>query len=63
MKKLSCDICTTSFTGDTFDAWFKQMQAHYMNDHADVMASMADKPKSEGEAWVAAAKKRFNAAQ
>jgi hypothetical protein len=38
------------------------MQSHYMNDHADVVASMADKPKSEGQAWVTAAKERFDAA-
>jgi hypothetical protein len=62
MKTLSCDICPESFSANTFDDWFSQMQAHYMGDHADVMASMADKPKSEGEAWLAAAKKRFAAA-
>ncbi len=35
--------------------------AHYTADHADVMAAMADKPKSEGEKWMADAKARFEA--
>jgi len=62
MKTLSCDICTESFSATSFEAWFQQMQAHYINDHADVMASMAGKSKSEGDAWVAAARARFDAA-
>ena len=62
MKTLSCDICPRSFSADTFDAWFKQMYAHYMADHADVMAGMGNKPKSEGEKWMAAARARFEAA-
>ncbi len=62
MKTLSCDICAESFAAASFEAWFKQMQAHYINDHADVMATMAGRPKSEGDAWVAAARARFEAA-
>lgn len=62
MKNLSCDNCAQSFSAATFDDWFKQMYAHYKADHADVMAGMADKPKSEGEKWMADAKARFEAA-
>ncbi|MCX8231517.1 MAG: hypothetical protein OTJ45_06825 [Alphaproteobacteria bacterium] len=62
MKTLSCDICTESFTASSFEEWFKQMQAHYINQHADVMASMAGKPKSEDDDWVAASRERFDAA-
>jgi hypothetical protein len=36
---------------------------HYMADHADVVAGMANKPKSDGEKWMAAAKARFEAAK
>jgi hypothetical protein len=38
------------------------MYAHYTADHADVMAAMAGRPKSEGAQWMAAAKARFEAA-
>ena len=63
MKTLSCDLCSRTFSAETFDDWFKQMYAHYMADHADVMAGMANKPKSDGEEWMAAAKARFEAAR
>lgn len=62
MTTLSCDMCSRVFTAGTFDDWFKQMYAHYMADHADVMAGMANKPKSEGAQWMAAAKARFDEA-
>lgn len=62
MKTLSCDMCSRSFSAESFDNWFKQMSAHYMADHADVMAAMANKPKSDGDKWMAAAKARFEAA-
>ena len=62
MKTLSCDLCSRTFAAETFDDWFKQMYAHYVADHADVMAGMANKPKSEGASWMAAAKARFEAA-
>jgi len=60
MKTLSCDICPARFSAESFDDWFRQMQTHYMSDHADVMAAMAHKPKAEGQAWVVAARKRFD---
>ncbi len=62
MKTLSCDLCSRDFSAASFDEWFKQMYTHYMTDHADVMAGMASRPKSEGEQWMAAAKARFDAA-
>ena len=62
MKTLSCDLCRSEFSAATFDEWFKQMYAHYMADHADLMAAMASRPKSEGEQWMAAAKARFESA-
>jgi len=63
MTTLSCDMCSRTFSAATFDDWFKLMYAHYMADHADLMAGMANKPKSEGEKWMAAAKARFEAAE
>ena len=62
MTTLSCDVCSRTFTAATFDDWFKQMYAHYLADHADIMAAMANQPKSAGEQWMAAAKARFDAA-
>jgi hypothetical protein len=55
-------MCSRTFSAESFDNWFKQMYAHYMADHADLMAAMATKPKSDGEKWMAAAKARFEAA-
>lgn len=62
MKTLPCDVCGRGLSAETFEGWFKQMYAHYATDHADVMAGMAGKPKSEGEQWMANAKARFEAA-
>ena len=62
MKTLPCDVCGQDISANTFEDWFKQMYAHYTADHADVMAAMAGKPKSEGEQWMADAKARFEAA-
>lgn len=63
MTTLSCDVCGRGVSGETFEDWFKQMHAHYTTEHADVMAAMAGKPKSEGAQWMANAKARFDAAQ
>ena len=62
MKTLPCDGRERDFSAETFEDWFKQMYAHYTADHADLMAAMAGRPKSEGEQWVADAKTRFAAA-
>lgn len=62
MKTLPCDMCNQDFSAATFEDWFKQMFAHYTADHADVMAQMAGKPKSEGDKWMAEAKARFEGA-
>ena len=62
MKTLTCDVCSKDFSAETFEGWFKEMQAHYTADHADVMAAMAGRSKSEGEQWIADAKARFEAA-
>ena len=62
MKTLKGDACDTKLQGETFDAWFEAAHEHYMKDHADIMESMKDKPKSEAAKWMAEAKKRFEAA-
>ncbi len=62
MKTLPCDACSQTFASVTFDDWFKLMYAHYLAEYADLMAAMADRPKSEGQQWMAAAKTRFEAA-
>ena len=62
MKTLACEICDQPVEGETFDDWFQTMRAHWMADHADVMASMADKPKEEGWKWMEAARAKFDAA-
>jgi hypothetical protein len=54
-------MCESEFSADTFDEWFKQMQGHYMSDHADVMAASASKSKEEGMKWMAGMKAKFEA--
>ena len=61
MKTLSCDQCDQSFSANTFDEWFEQMKAHYMADHADIMATNSNKSKEEGMAWMAEMKAKFDA--
>lgn len=62
MKTLSCDICDTTFEAATFEDWFKQMQGHYMREHADFMKEAASKTPEEGMKWMADNKARFEAA-
>ena len=61
MKTLSCDMCDSEFSAETFDAWFQKMHAHYTSDHADVMAANADKSKEEGMKWMAEMQAKFEA--
>jgi hypothetical protein len=62
MRTLPCDLCGRDLSAATFDEWFKLMYAHYTSAHADAMAAMAGMAKSEGEAWMAAARARFEPA-
>ena len=61
MKTLSCDMCDTEFSAETFEEWFGQMKGHYMSDHAEAMASNATKSKEEGMKWMADMKAKFEA--
>lgn len=60
MKSMSCDLCETEFSADTFENWFKKMQSHYMADHADFMAQAQNKSKEEGMKWMADMKAKFD---
>ena len=61
MKTLSCDMCDKEFSAATFEDWFEQMKPHYMSDHADIMASNANKSKEDGMKWMADMKAKFDA--
>ena len=61
MKTLTCDMCDSAFSAETFDGWFKQMQGHYQTAHADFMAQAATKSKEEGMKWMADMKAKFEA--
>jgi len=56
---MSCDMCETTFTAEDFDSWFKQMQGHYMTDHADFMKEAQNKTPEEGQKWMAEMKTKF----
>ena len=59
MKTMSCDKCSKEFSAETFEKWFKQMQNHYMSDHADIMEQAKSKTKEEGMKWMAKMKAKF----
>lgn len=59
MKTMKCDICDKEFSGETFEAWFKQMQSHYQADHIEFMKQSQGKSKEEGMNWVADMKAKF----
>lgn len=61
MKSMACDICDKKFSAETFDNWFKQMQAHYMSDHKDFMEQAKNKTKEEGMKWMQEMKAKFEA--
>lgn len=60
MKTMSCDMCKEEFSAETFDEWFKQMQGHYMKDHADFMEQSKGKSREEGMKWMSDMKDKFN---
>jgi hypothetical protein len=59
MKSMKCDMCVKEFHAQTFEEWFKQMQAHYMSDHSEFMQSAQNKSKEEGMKWMADMKAKF----
>ncbi len=60
---MKCEVCEKDLQGEDFDGWFSEAKTHWMSDHADLMAQMKDKPKEEGEKWMADAKAKFDAIQ
>ena len=64
MKTLSCDLCTYETTGETFGAWMKNLQPHYMEAHVDFVAEQMKTAKEEQQtnmqAWMKAQEERFN---
>jgi hypothetical protein len=54
-------MCQKTFSAETFDGWFEQMKEHYMSDHADFMATAANKSPEEGKKWMADMKAKFEA--
>lgn len=60
MKTMSCDLCETEFSAESFEDWFNQMRQHYAEDHADFMEQNKDKPKEEGMKWMKNMKDKFD---
>ncbi len=67
MKTLKCDICEVTAEGETFEAWMEALKPHYMEAHADFMASKAtlseEEQKAEMGKWMETNKVRFDAAE
>lgn len=59
MKTMTCDLCETEFSAESFEEWFEQMKGHYMSDHADFMEASKNKSKEEGMKWMADMKAKF----
>ena len=60
MKTLKCDMCEVTSEGETFDAWMKALQGHYMAAHPEVMSDTS-KTKDDMEKWMVDNKARFDA--
>jgi len=61
MKTLKCDLCKVTAEGETFEAWMKALQPHYMKAHADVMNDPAH-GQEQMDQWMADNQARFEAA-
>lgn len=63
MKNLPCDICGEACEAEDFEHWFKLMHQHWIAEHPEVMAKMAETgTKEDGEKWMAEHKEKFEAA-
>ena len=62
MKTVRCEVCGVDIQGENFDAWFRSARVHWDTFHADLMEEMMNKPKEEGDKWMAEAKAKFDAA-
>jgi len=64
MKTMTCDLCSHEAQGETFEAWMDALKPHYMQAHADVMASKSGTPEEMKAAmmkWMEENKARFEA--
>lgn len=59
MKTLKCDLCDTTADGQTFEDWMTALRPHYMEAHADVMATHNQEDMKK---WMVDNKARFDAA-
>lgn len=65
MKTLKCDLCDHEAQGETFEDWMNALKPHYMEAHADVIASHAGSPeemKAKMGEWMHENQVRFDAA-
>ncbi len=58
MKTLKCDLCDTTFHGETFEQWMQNLMPHYMQEHADIMND-PNKTKEDQQKWMIDNKTRF----
>ena len=61
MKTLKCDMCDATAQGETFEEWMKNLQAHYMEAHPEVMSD-SSKTNEDMEKWMVENRARFDAA-
>ena len=63
MKTMSCDLCESAYSADSFDGWTQQMMGHYKEVHADFMKEKGKQSnaKEEGQKWMADMKAKFEA--
>ncbi len=58
MKTLTCDLCTVTAQGETFEDWMEALKPHYMTAHADVMQDPTKTP-ADMQKWLADNRTRF----
>lgn len=61
MKTMKCDLCEANASGESFEAWMKNLMPHYMEAHADVIND-SSKTEADRDAWMAENRARFETA-
>lgn len=58
---MSCDLCSITAQGETFEDWMNALKPHYFTAHADVMMD-STKTKEDMEKWMTENRERFEKA-
>tara|TARA_B100000282_G_scaffold289020_1_gene258296 strand:+ start:426 stop:701 length:276 start_codon:yes stop_codon:yes gene_type:complete len=63
MKTLTCDLCDTEFSAETFEEWMAQVNAHYNIAHISTIEDTKDQSQQEAMFWMMRQMERWSEAQ